>query len=130
MLSRSAPAPTRPFWPRLACPLMSSLVCAIMTASCANGVQSSVDREAPPPQLSTPARALEPCGLSVLEGDGLADLAAAYRMRGVDVVECDGKRALAVQTHAEEHRLEALHAQERVDRNRTLWQRVTPWREP
>lgn len=77
-----------------------------------------------------PAQAQTPCALSTLAGDTWADVAILARMRGADVLECEGRRALAVDTHAEEHRLEDRWLEMREDRNRTLWQRLTPWREP
>lgn len=76
-----------------------------------------------------PAETREPCALTVMANPILADLEAAYHLRGVDVRECDGKRGLAVATHDEEHRLEAAHVAAREERNRSFWKRVTPWRE-
>lgn len=49
--------------------------------------------------------------------NSLADLETRDRNRGVDVRECDAKRALAVQVHDEEHRLEDAHAAARAKRN-------------
>lgn len=73
--------------------------------------------------------ATEPCLLSTLQGNESADLAVAYRMRGIDVRECEGKRSLAVQTHTREHELEDAQIAAREERNRPLWKRLTPWRE-
>jgi len=59
----------------------------------------------------------------------LAELELAYRARGVDIAECDGKRELAVKTSDEEHRLEDEQARQREERNRPFWKKLTPWRE-
>jgi hypothetical protein len=47
----------------------------------------------------------------------LADLEARDRARGLDVKECDAKRALAVLVHDEEHRLEDAQRASRAQRN-------------
>lgn len=64
-----------------------------------------------------PAFVVEPCAITVAQGDDLAGLETGYRSRGVDVRECDAKRALAVEVHAEEHRLEDAHSAARAKRN-------------
>lgn len=84
---------------------------------------------AAPPRLEVPQNAREPCTATRLEGVTIGDLAIAYRSRGVDIRECEGKRALSVATIDEEHRLEDLHAEARADRNRAWWKKLTPWRE-
>lgn len=129
MLSRSGPGPIRPSSRRAACRLASLIACALTISSCAAGA-SSVDREATAPRLAMPPQARQACSLSTLEGEAWADAAVLARMRGADVLECDGRRRLAVDTHDEEHRLEAEHEAMRWERNRSLWQRITPWREP
>lgn len=47
----------------------------------------------------------------------MGDLAIAYRQRGLDVSECEGRRALAVQTLETEHRLEDEQIAARAKRN-------------
>lgn len=126
MRSRPKPAPTPQS--RRASLLVSSLAFMLMTSACARPA-SSVVTIAPAPRLEVPPAAREKCPLSILAGDLVADLAVAYRERGVDLKECEGRRALAVQTIDEEHRLEDLHAAAREERNRSWWQRLTPWRE-
>lgn len=133
MPSRSNPAPIRRS-PRLFL-LASLLASASMTASCASLAGLFAGRppanqvvSAAPPRLEVPADARQRCNLSIT-GPTIADLAVAYRMRGVDVAECDGRRELAVRTIDEEHRLEEAHAAAREERNRPFWKKLTPWRE-
>lgn len=76
-------------------------------SGCVNRVL--VADEAAPPRLTVPTYAQEPCAVTVATGDAIGDLEMAYRNRGADVRECDGKRQLAIQTHTEEHRLEDEH---------------------
>lgn len=79
--------------------------CAVATASCAG-----LSRVADAPRLEQPEFTRRICAVSVVKGDTLADLELAYRARGVDVQECDARRALAVQVSDEEHRLEKAWA--------------------
>ena len=76
-----------------------------------------------------PEHAKTPCTLSLFEGDAIANLLAAYRLRGVDLLECDGRRALAVATHEREHELEDEQRRQREARSRSWLQRLTPWTE-
>lgn len=68
------------------------------------------------PRLAQSDWAREPCKITAGDPETLADLEARDRARGLDVRECDSKRALAVLTSDEEHRLEDLHAQMRARR--------------
>lgn len=69
-----------------------------------------------------PQAAAEPCRLYVLPGAPTqADLEIGYATRGAQLVACDGRRQLAVETHAAEHRLEGEWAAERERRNRPWW---------
>ena len=69
-----------------------------------------------------PATAAEPCSLYRLpEAPTLADLEVGYATRGAQLLACDGRRQLAVETHAAEHRLEAEWAAAREQRNRPWW---------
>lgn len=53
-----------------------------------------------------PAEARRPCSLYVLpKQPTLADLEAGYASRGADLVACEARRELAVQTHDAEHTL-------------------------
>lgn len=128
-MSPPRPRPTRT-------PLSTLIVlaaCMPLIASCAIFGRPSAPRQANPPQLQTPAAARETCRLPTLPTDRAptqADLERGYTARGVVIVECDGRRQLAVDVHAEEHRLEASWRALRVDRNRGWWARVTPWTEP
>lgn len=49
------------------------------------------------PRLSLPAAAAQPCRVTATPVATLADLETRDRARGVDVWECDGRRALAVE---------------------------------
>lgn len=78
-------------------PLIPSalIVCAAMTASCANGRPASA--ALPPPPL--PEAATRPCPVAILpEAPTWADLETAYVMRGRQLMECDLARRLAVET--------------------------------
>ena len=124
MCSSARPAPTRPSHRLFR--LASSLASASMIAACAPTVVSVAGD---PPRLTVPSDAAEACALTTLEGEALADLSVAYRMRGVDVRECDGRRRLAVAAMIEEHRLEDAWKAEREARLRPWWKKLTPWRE-
>lgn len=80
--------PQRPF-------LTSGLIaCAVLTASCATRPAS-----APPPLLTLPDAARQPCTLPILpESPTQADLDATYLARGQTIAICDGRRDLAVQS--------------------------------
>lgn len=109
--------------------LRSALIaCALTTASCAG---SAPRLPAAPPQLQTPPAAAAPCPIYLLPDlPTQADLEIGFATRGAQILGCDGFRDLAVQTHEAEHRLEAAWAAELAARDRPLWKRVTPWREP
>jgi hypothetical protein len=54
-----------------------------------------------------PAEATRACSLYVLpKAPTLMDLEVGYATRGAQLAACDGLRNLAVQVHAQEHRLE------------------------
>lgn len=87
-------------------PLMpiAPLVLATLTASCASSPRISTVA----PQIEMPAEAKRPCGLHVLPPNpSAADLEIAYVQRGVQILNCDAARRLAVETHDAEHELEA-----------------------
>jgi hypothetical protein len=67
-------------------------------SACA-GPRPSVDLTADAPQVETPAYAREKCAITGGDPATLSDLENRDRARGVDVQDCDGKRALAVQTN-------------------------------
>ena len=76
--------------------LAAPIVCAAMTASCAASPPIST---AAPPRLTLPEAATRPCALATLPAEPtIADLEAAYAIRGAQVVACDGARRLAVET--------------------------------
>lgn len=126
MRSKPEPAPTRKPAGRF---LLASLLAFGLTTPACAPMRSSVVTVAPPPRLDPPPLAREPCRLSTLQGSEVGDLGVAYRERGVDVRECEGKRALAVQTLDTEHRLEDDQVKAREERARPLWKKLTPWRE-
>jgi hypothetical protein len=77
------------------------------------------------------AEAREPCSLARGAYRTLEDLELVFRQRGRDLVDCDGKRGLAVAGHDAEHAAEDRWAAAReTRRRRPLWKRATPWREP
>lgn len=91
--------------------------CSTTTAGCAltipglaahTAARKILAEAAEAPRLQTPPQAEEHCPLYTLPTlrPTLADLETGYLRRGYQIVHCDGMRALAVQTHAEEHRLE------------------------
>ena len=76
--------------------LCGLIACALMTASCAGSLPIST---VAPPRLTLPEAVTRPCALATLpEAPGLADLEAAYLLRGAQIVACDGARRLAVET--------------------------------
>lgn len=99
----------------------------LMTA-CAAG-PSNVPTEAPPVRLAIPQFVREPCKVTTVLNPTVSGLEVRDRARGIDVRECDGKRALAVQALDLEHALEDQQRAARDERNRPWWQRLTPWRE-
>jgi hypothetical protein len=84
--------------------LIASLGFALSTSACASKLRTLPAA----PQLTMPTEATRPCELSRLPANPtLADLELGYARRGVQILACDGARRLAVQTHADEHALEA-----------------------
>ena len=78
-------------------------VCAISLAGCATTAPPAVA----PPRLQMPSAAAEPCHLHRLpDQPTLADLEIALAARGAALVECDGRRRLAVDTAQAEHALQ------------------------
>lgn len=76
--------------------LCGLIACGLMTASCAG---SSPISTVAPPRLVLAEAATRPCTLATLpETPSLADLEAAYLLRGAQIVACDGARRLAVET--------------------------------
>lgn len=74
------------------------------------------------PQVEMPPEARRSCQLSRLPADPTqADLEALAQSRGADIVACDAARRLAVQTHDDEHALEARAMAERAARTRPWW---------
>ena len=70
--------------------------CVLMTANCAGSRPIST---VAPPRLVLPEAATRVCALATLpEAPSLADLEAAYLLRGAQIVACDGARRLAVET--------------------------------
>lgn len=112
---RSTPKPTKTPLRRATSPLPFVIACALATASCAGG--PIVAEPAPAPQLQQPAFTEEPCAVTATPVNSLADLETRDRARGVDVLACDAKRALAVQVHKAEHELEAQARAIRDQRN-------------
>ncbi|WP_374389930.1 hypothetical protein [Brevundimonas sp.] len=80
------------------------IACAVMTTSCAASRQTST---VAPARLLLPEAATRPCALAVLPaGPTVADLEAAYVLRGSQIVACDGARRLAVETLLAERALQ------------------------
>ena len=74
------------------------IVCAVMTASCANWRPAPAPRQPP----SLPEVATRPCPIAILPDQPTwADVEAAYVLRGRQLVECDLARRLAVEAVAE-----------------------------
>lgn len=72
-----------------------------------------------------PQTARTPCSLYTLPSDPtLSDLEIGYATRGSQVVECEGRRELAVDVHDREHELEAEWARLRECRARGWWGRL------
>lgn len=63
-----------------------------------------------------------PCSLYTLPDDAKrADLEIGYATRGAQLVECDGRRRLAVDTHTAEHQLEDAWIKQEKRRHRPWW---------
>jgi hypothetical protein len=110
MLWRSKPAP-RPGATRLS-RILLSIACAGLTTSCAGFGRGSVPEAetAPPPKLTIPAEARNPCQLYRLPANPTqADLEVGYVTRGAQLIECDGLRQVVVTTF--DTQAEALAAQ-------------------
>ena len=76
--------------------LCGLIACGLMTANCAGSPPIST---VAPPRLVLAEAATRPCALATLpEAPSLADLEAAYLLRGAQIVACDGARRLAVET--------------------------------
>lgn len=73
--------------------------------------------------------ARKPCLLVTSAYASVEDLETVNRLRGLSLVECDSRRALAVAGHDREHALEDEQARLRAERRRPLWKKLTPWRE-
>lgn len=77
---------------------------------------------AAPPQIEPAAEAAEACKLYVLPPDATpVDLEIGYMTRGVQLMDCDGRRRLALQGHRREHELEAEWLRQREARGRRPW---------
>jgi hypothetical protein len=69
-----------------------------------------------------PMTAVEPCGLYRLgEAAMQADLEIGYATRGAQLVECDARRRLAVETATAEHALQDELKIARASRARPWW---------
>lgn len=92
--------------------------CGMLMSSCAGLIPAS----AVAPQVEMPAEARVSCSLYRLPANpSQADLEFGYTARGANVAACDAARRLAVQTHDDEHALEAKAEAERVARARPWW---------
>jgi len=81
--------------------------CIIGAALCLSGCVTAAEPPVPPPRLQMPSAAAEPCSLYRMpEQPTLADLEIALAARGAALVECDGRRRLAVETARAEHDLQ------------------------
>lgn len=59
--------------------------------------------------------ATTPCSVYLLGANPTpTDLEVGYRMRGVDILECNGRRKLAVETEAAGKKLRAEYARRRL----------------
>lgn len=74
------------------------------------------------PQVESPTLAKEPCSLYRLPaGATQADLETGFNLRGLQILECDIKRELAVSAHQLEHGLEARALADRARRRKPWW---------
>lgn len=106
--------------PKRLCLLTLLLASMPLTSSCALlGWGRVVEQTtAASPRVGMPAVAREDCPMTVVgQNPSVADLSAAYNLRGVEIVDCNSRRQLAVDVHDEEHRLEDEHARIRAERN-------------
>lgn len=101
-----------------------ALACSLATTSCANhALQSAPPSD--PPQVQVSAKAEEPCLVYTLPTDHRPteeEKETGYRLRGLNVMECDIKRELGVSAHKLEHQKEADWRQARAER-RCPWYR-------
>jgi hypothetical protein len=75
---------------------------AVVVSACA-----TTPEPAPPPRLQMAAMAAEPCALYRLPSSPtLSDLETGFATRGAELVDCDGRRRLAVETAKAEHDLQ------------------------
>ena len=82
---------------------------------------------APPPELTIPAEARQACELYRLpENPTQADLEVGYVTRGAQLIECDGRRAIAVTTFdtQAEARAAQVEARERRRSRSCRWLRL------
>lgn len=115
--------------------LIALLVCMPMMASCAGLIPGFAHPQAAktlakagaPIRLDTPKQAAEPCLLYRLPPKAtISDLEIGYATRGAQIVECDGRRQLAVDTSAIEHRLQDEQQALRAKRARPWFLRWLP----
>jgi hypothetical protein len=79
----------------------------IGAALCLSACATTASPPVAPPRLQMPSSATEPCSLYRLpEQPTLADLEVALAARGAALVDCDGRRRLAVETAQAEHDLQ------------------------
>ena len=84
--------------------LCGLIACGLMTANCAGSPPIST---VAPPRLVLAEAATRPCALATLpEAPSLADLEAAYLLRGAQIVACDGARRLAVEALSAERAMQ------------------------
>lgn len=84
--------------------LCGLIACGLMTANCAGSPPIST---VAPPRLVLAEAATRPCALATLpETPSLAELEAAYLLRGAQIVACDGARRLAVDALTSERGME------------------------
>lgn len=104
-------------------PLIASLVCTLLIASCAPLLHSSKVAPPPPsPQIEMPAEARQPCEIKLLGKKATQqEQDDAYVIRGAQIMKCDAARALAVSVHDAEHALEAKLQKEREERAKPWW---------
>ena len=102
---------------------IASLACVSMTTGCANSARNSAPVAASPRVPPRP-EALVSCALYVLAKDRVptrADLEIGYATRGLQVLECDGKRLLSNATLTEQHAALDKWEQDRADRRCPWW---------
>lgn len=106
--------------------LTASLACALLTSACAQR-GPRLAAVSPPatdalPQVETPAEARQPCEIYRLPARATqADLETGFNLRGLQILECDIKRELAVKAADLEHQLEARALVDRERRRRAWW---------